>query len=154
MSFLTMTNAHILLIVIFVLMGCSTNYDSDLKEAVHRYYKYEMSKSWDKTYEMRSKTFRQAIEFSHYKEKMEEDYKGWTLANYSIKDISDSEGEIVVIVEFNEIPSDEYKKSHFIPSTIDYLTIVEESIWRKESNIWVSVSPGQRYVLTLNTSVE
>lgn len=144
----------LLFLLVFILSGCqSVSGNEELIKAIEYYYENEKSKNWNVTYKLRNKKFRDAIEFPYYRTVMNEDYRNWVFLDYKIININANNNRAKVTLLFKENPSDEYRKSHLIPETVQYLTIEDDSYWLMEEEMWKCISPGSRYVLKLNSKI-
>ena len=115
---------------------------------IEEYYGAEKNHDWERTYQMRTPSFRRVVPRERYFREMEEDTRGWGFIAYSIIGGRQLENLVFVKIRFTERtpPQGDLPEGALIES-------VEITIWKKFDDAWLCISPGTRHHIRLNSEL-
>ena len=125
-----------------------------LKAGVQEYYRLEQSSNWEAAYEYRTPNYRGTVPKERYISFMKKDNTGWTLKDYRVLSVSETNGKVVIRIEFVEAPPVAYLEQHLPKGAhLAEISMEDNTVWININGTWYCEDAGQRQHLPLNAGI-
>ena len=142
-------------ILVTLITSCNKiDSNEQLELRVNQYYSFEKDKNWRKTFEYRTKKFRDVIKYDKYSEEMNKGSEGWSLQSAKIKEVIIDGDMAKVVLIFKETPPDSYFEKFNLPknktNTARTVTTKAWGTWVFENGNWYCQDAVSRTYLYMN----
>lgn len=139
-------------------ISCTSDLErfGSLENRVTEYYTHEKKSDYEKTYKMRTPSFRKTVPLDLYLSKMKENNSGWQLYDFTILGAEENNGKVNVIIKFSEtapigiVPNELRGKISSPGASTIQTERTERSVWLWVENEWYCYDAVSRSRLSMN----